>query len=168
MSSIIDAVKDFFGVGKDDKPEKPPLPMPKAGQDSYKSQATPVAVQHQEVSTKLSPIPVEVGGIVPVWNLPSKIQTIKQSGTYGVAPNVLINGSYKIKRVLMWATVSGLYVGTEQDIKSNGFGYAVTLPANVPIELTGLTEDLWFAQSQASVTANQAQPIYYAVEYWLD
>ena len=164
--NILEKIKNWFEGDKDQTP--PSIPLPNQGQMTFKSQSVPVETQAQETPRTLSPIPVDVAGIVPVWSMPSKIQTLKVTGNYGSTPEILINGSYKIKRVIMWAPYWGYYVGHEQDMKAPGYGYACSLPTGFPIVMEGCTEDLYFAQSAASISANTSAPMNVIVEYWAD
>lgn len=161
---ILDKIKSWF----EGEPQPEPKKLPNMGQAEYKSQSAPIDVQAQETELRLKAIPVDIDGIVPVWNLPSKVQVFRASGIYGTTPTLLINGSYKIKRVTFMAPYFGYYVGTEQQLKSPAYGDAPALPQGFPVVIEGLTQDLWFAQSQASITANQEAPLSYIVEYWAD
>lgn len=164
MMHILERIKEWF----EGEPEPELKKLPNVGQAEYKSQTAPVDVQAQETEKRLRAIPVEVDGIIPVWNLPSKIQIFKSSGIYGSTPQLLLNGSYKIKRLTLITPYWGYYVGTEEDMKQPGYGYAASLPQGFPTVIEGLTEDIWFAQSAASVSANGEAPLSYIAEYWAD
>lgn len=164
MMHILEKIREWF----EGEPESEHKELYNQGQQQYKSQSVPVDVQAQETEIRLQAIPVSVDGIIPVWSLPSKIQVFKTTGIYGTVPQPLINGSYKIKRLTLIAPFWGFSVGTEEDMKQPGYGYAAVLPEGFPTIIEGLTEDLWFAQSQASITANQEAPLSYIVEYWAD
>lgn len=161
---ILEKIKCWF----EGEPEAPEKPLPNQGQAQYKSQSVPVDVQAQETEIQLKAIPVDIDGIVPVWSLPSKVQVFRASGIYGSVPNPLISGDYKIKRVTFMAPFFGYYIGPEEDMKRPNYGDCPALPQGFPVVIEGLTQDLWFAQSQASITANQEAPLSYIVEYWAD
>lgn len=164
--NVMESIREFF-LGPRQEPEPT---YPKQGQGEYYQGTETTAVEAQVTPKELNPIPVDVAGIVPVWALPTKKQEIRQSNVNGIVPAILVEGHYKVKRVVMWAFVGGLFVGRETDIKTTSAAgpQGVQLPQGFPVVMEGCTEKLWYVQNQASVTANGAQPIHYVVEYWAD
>ena len=162
---VLEKIKDWF-EGKPGHEDSAPLAN--VGQHSYYRETAPIEVEAQVTPVQLQPIPVDVDGIVPVWDLPTKFQVFKTSTINGTTPAILIDGNYKLKRITIHSLYTGFYIGTETQLKSqsangpDGF----LLPTDRDLVITGLTEDLWFVQSAVSVEQNQAQPIYYIAEYW--
>lgn len=172
--SILKTIEDWFKP-KDDKATEI---LPNQPQEQLKVPTAPVEVLRQVTPVKLTSIPVEVDGIVPVWRMPSKKQIFKQTAQGQITPQDFLDGDYKFSRVTMWVTgfvagqvASGVFIGTKSDLTTGPTGgsiWGAQLPMNTPIVVEGLNEPLNFVQTQASITANGAMSIYYIAERWAD
>lgn len=120
-------------------------------------------VRQQDQPT-MRPVPVEVKGFVPVWNLPAKSSTVHkhQVDTLVNKPQgqLIVDADPRLKRAWISSGIAFTYGTQEQIVTTKGMdGFDV--PIGLPIPLEGVKEPIY---------AMAAAPGFVSVryEYWAD